>query len=85
MLLLINVGVTDCHNKPFFFNVNQIGYDFIKDVMGGGYTLTFTEKELIINASGNMKVTITVKGPLQGTPSSRRPFGPLCLLRPEDT
>ena len=69
----------------FFFNVDKIGFDVIKDVLGGGYTLTSSEKELIINTSRNMKVTITVKGPLQGTPSSRRPFGPLCLLRPEDT
>ena len=53
----------------FFFNVDKIGFDVIKDVLGGGYTLTFGEKELIIDTSGNMKVPITFTGPI-------------CLLRP---
>ena len=66
----------------FFFNVDKIGFDVIKDVLGGGYTPTFSEKELIINTSGNMKVTITVKGALEGTPSSWRPLRPLSLLCP---
>ena len=37
------------------------------DVLGGGYTLTFSElgeKEQILNTSGSIKITISLEAPL---------------------
>ena len=46
----------------FWRNSNWPWYDVIKDILGGGYTPTFGElgeKELIVNTSGNIKVTMS--------------------------
>ena len=63
VLLVINVSVIDCHNKPFLFSRWSNWVWCYQGCLRRWLHFNIQWKELIINTSENMKVTITVKGP----------------------